>query len=101
MKTFFLAFVALDAATTLEGLSGSAGLPDIGDMGKMMCNQAGLPDIGDFEKVMCNQAIYLILAGGDPKKYPLSGPLKPVKKGSYSSSGGTCTVTQSGASMTI
>ena len=51
-------------------------------------------------KMMCNQAIYQILAGGDPNKYPLSGPVKPVKKGSYSSSGGNCKMTDGGMSIT-
>ena len=49
---------------------------------------------------MCSNTIYQILANDDPTEYTLSGsPLKPIK--SYSSSGGSCTVTESGGSMTI
>merc|ERR1719312_786059 len=83
MKTFFLAFIALDAASTWKGRSVPEGPP---------------PGMG---KMMCNNFIYTILAGEDSKNYPLANGLEPAEKGSYSSSGGACSITEDGSTVTI
>merc|ERR1711990_441043 len=86
MKTFFLAFVALDAASTWKGRSAS--LPPGMDMETM-------------SKMMCNQNMYMILSSKNPTEYPaMAGPGGSGGSISYSSSGGSCTIGQGGFSMT-
>ena len=53
----------------------------------------------DMAKSMCDAVIYDILAKDDPNEYPL----RPGSSGisDYSSSGGTCTVTQYGSKLTL
>jgi len=76
MKTFFLAFVALDAASTWKGRSAS--LPPGKTMETMI-------------KFHCHMTMYQILSKDNPTDYPkfTNGP---VEFSSYSSSGGTCTL---------
>merc|ERR1711917_8479 len=80
MKTFFLAFVALDAASTWQGRSGS--LPPGVTMETMT-------------KQMCHTTIYQILSKDNPTDYPKIQD-GPGEFDSYSSSGGTCTLEYAG-----
>ena len=57
------------------------------------------PDGIDMAKSMCDAVIYGILAGKDPKEYPVRPGSSPITD--YSSSGGSCTVTEDGSSMTL
>ena len=66
----------------------------------MIETQKGYACGAGMGKMMCNNVIYQILAGEDPKTYPLLG-LASVEKGSYSSSGGACTIKDNGSEMTI
>merc|ERR1711946_3957 len=78
MKTFFLAFVALDAASTWKGRSAS--LPP------------GM-DLETMSKQMCNMYMYMILSNENPTEYPaMAGPGESSGDISYSSSGGSCTI---------
>merc|ERR1719328_177314 len=73
MKTFFLAFVALDAASTFQGRFGSS--------------MSSAPSF-------CDEVIYAILANDHPNEYPVGPEHRPIID--YSSSGGTCTFTAYG-----
>jgi len=87
MKTFFLAFVALDAASTWKGRSAS--LPP------------GM-DLETMSKQMCNMYMYMILSNENPTEYPaMAGPGESSGDISYSSSGGSCTIEEGHGAIII